>query len=181
MAIKLNIPKHIILIGFTSCGKTVTGKLLANLLNREFFDTDELIEREFLKRSNDNLSCRNIFKTIGEDSFRNLESDILKNLACANSSVISTGGGTPLYSRNQELLKNLGYMIYLKGTPEIIFDRMKAKGIPAFLETNPTIEGVSALLDERNQVYVKIAGVSIDTCELTPHEIASEIRKKLSL
>ncbi len=179
-AITLNKSKHIIIIGFTSCGKTVTGKLLANLLDRDFRDTDELIEQEFVKRSNSSLSCREIYKSIGEDLFRKLESDILKHLASANPLVISTGGGTPIYPFNQEILKDMGCLVYLTATPEIIFNRMKGKGIPAFLESNPTVEGLSALLDERNQIYARICDVQIDTSELTPNEIVSEIKKKLS-
>ncbi len=173
--------KHIIIIGFASCGKSLIGKLLANSLDWEFFDTDELIGHEFFKRSNTRLSCRGIYKSIGEDLFRELETDILKNLRLTKSAVISTGGGSPLSAENQRLLKDIGWVVYLKGTSEIIFDRMKEKGLPAFLESNSTVDGVSKILAERDPVYSQIADYWIDTSEMTPDNIVCEIRNKLSL
>ena len=83
----------IYLIGLPSSGKTTLGKSLANSLNSQFIDMDELIEKK------DGRSIPEIFKNDGEDFFREVEKSVLKDLLGGSDNVvISTGGGALLES-----------------------------------------------------------------------------------
>ncbi len=82
-------------------GKSLIGKKLAQILNYEFIDLDDYIEKE------EDSSISEIFKNKGEIYFRKREHEILKDLILVNQKcVISLGGGTPCYSSNLDLLLN---------------------------------------------------------------------------
>ena len=91
--------KNIVLIGMPSSGKTTIGKLVAEKLSREFIDTDD----EITKKENKEISL--IFEESGEEYFRNLETEIVKNISTLTGKVISTGGGAVLKSENLEALR----------------------------------------------------------------------------
>lgn len=87
-------------------GKTTIGRLLAKKLNRKFIDSDHLIEK------NAQMSIPDIFKTHGEQHFRNLESQTLLELSKNTNLVVSLGGGAILPPQNQKILKE-GLWIFL--------------------------------------------------------------------
>ena len=103
--------KNIILCGFMGSGKTVTGKALANRLNMDFIDIDAFIEE------NEKTSVSHIFKTKGEEYFRNLETKAAITLGSRQNTVISCGGGTVLNPKNVTALKQNGNLFYLSVTP----------------------------------------------------------------
>ncbi|MEI3202306.1 MAG: shikimate kinase [Lachnospira eligens] len=77
--------------------------------NRKFIDTDEYIEKKY------NKLIKDIFRESGEEAFRNMETQAIKELAhsCDNC-VISVGGGLPVRDINRRLLKELGIVVYLE-------------------------------------------------------------------
>ena len=92
--------KHIILIGFMGAGKSTMGKLIANKLGCRFIDTDTYIEKK------EGRSISEIFADDGEEYFRNLETETVKELLMQKEkTVIAFGGGTPLKEENRELLR----------------------------------------------------------------------------
>ena len=101
--------KHIVLIGFMGAGKSTVGRALAAELGRELLDTDQMIEEK--------AGCRitEIFARQGEQAFRRLEEEILKQLAEEKApAVISTGGGMPVFEKNRPALRRLGTVVYLQ-------------------------------------------------------------------
>ncbi|MDF2611929.1 MAG: Shikimate kinase, partial [Lachnospiraceae bacterium] len=106
--------KHnIILIGFMGSGKTSVGERLAKRLSYQFRDTDQLIE----SRAGDSIN--HIFELRGEDYFRTLETNLLLEIKpTLSNTVLSTGGGLPLQEQNTKLLKEIGYVVYLKASKE---------------------------------------------------------------
>jgi shikimate kinase len=124
--------KNIILIGFMGCGKTTTGKKLAAKLNIPFIDSDHEIEQET------NLSISELFHQHGENHFRALEMTFIQSLATRQPFVLSTGGGTPCFNQNMELLNTLGLTIYLKRSPKELTQRL----VNAKIE-RPLIKGKS--------------------------------------
>ena len=96
----LNSKQNIVLIGMPSCGKSTIGKQLSNKLNKEFVDVDELIINKI------NMDIASFFKLYSEDKFREIESEVIKELASKNNLIISTGGGSIL---NKDNVKNLSY------------------------------------------------------------------------
>ncbi|MBR3810615.1 MAG: shikimate dehydrogenase [Clostridia bacterium] len=99
--------ENIVLIGMPSCGKTTVGTIVAEKLNREFFDSDILIE------VTEKTTIPEIFKNRGEEYFRNKETEAIFTLSKNNSSVISTGGGVILNKKNIDLLKENGKVFFL--------------------------------------------------------------------
>ena len=100
---------NIILIGFMGCGKTTFGTWIAKNKKMDFCDTDALIVEKEKKSIND------IFSENGEPYFRELETEIVKDLIKSrHNTVVSVGGGLPLKPENRELLKKLGTVVYLQ-------------------------------------------------------------------
>jgi shikimate dehydrogenase len=90
---------NIALIGMPASGKTSVGKVLSEKLQKTFVDSDD----EIVKAENKKIPV--IFEEFGEDYFRNIEKNVIKELSMLNSQVISTGGGAILNSENIENLK----------------------------------------------------------------------------
>lgn len=140
--------KHIILIGFMGSGKSTMGKLIANKINCSFVDTDHYIEKKEGRKISD------IFADDGEDYFRNLETEVLKELLESKErKVISLGGGTPLREENRALLKEAGYVIFLKITPDEAYDRLKDDTDRPLLQVINPKEKIAQLLTFRNPIY----------------------------
>ncbi len=112
--------EKIFLIGFMGSGKTTIGKKLANKLNIPFFDVDEEVVND------EGKDIPAIFESNGENYFRQKEHKKLTQLINENEAfVISTGGGTPCFNNNMELMNANGTTFYLKYTPEFLVSRLK--------------------------------------------------------
>ncbi len=123
--------KNIILTGMMGSGKTTVGKELAALLNCNFIDLDEIIEKKYGKISD-------IFAQKGEAYFREAETQELKNLKEKEKFVLSTGGGIILKDENIEILKKIGQVFYLSAKSETIYGRIKNQNHRPLLNTkNP--------------------------------------------
>jgi shikimate kinase len=110
--------KRYILIGFMGAGKTFLGKQLAIQLELPFIDSDEEIEKEY------NSTINQMFENEGEEAFRLKEQKFIVNLKEKGSFVLSTGGGMPCFSKNMELLNELGTTIYLKLSSSVLTQRL---------------------------------------------------------
>lgn len=111
--------ERIFLIGFMGSGKSTIGKKLATKLGYDFIDMDAYIEQQ------EGRVISDIFKSDGEVYFRSLEQNALKILCTREKVVISTGGGTPCFFDNIEVMNKAGYSIYLKLEAEKIIGRLK--------------------------------------------------------
>src|SRR3954468_15965258 len=106
------------LIGPRGGGKTTGGRLLAERLGWTFADTDERIERAA------GLSIAELFATRGENSFRELEAEVLSAFGAAERIVVATGGGVVLRPENRELLRTMGRTIWLTAPAEVLWQRI---------------------------------------------------------
>ena len=97
--VKIIKGRSIFLIGMMGCGKSQTGQKLAELLRYKYIDLDSLIEKLAKK------SINQIFNDEGEDNFRKLEANCLKETIKIPSLVISTGGGIVTKSENWGILR----------------------------------------------------------------------------
>ncbi len=145
----------IYLTGFMGAGKSTIGPILANTLGWEFFDLDKVIEEIMGEK------VRDIFEKKGEKYFREVESKILKEISDGNEKVISLGGGTLTNQNNLNFIKNNGRMIFLKTSPEAIYQRLKYKrDRPSLIKPDddePTkeelIKKILRLYNSRRQFY----------------------------
>ena len=166
--------KNLVLIGFMGAGKTSVGKELAELLGCALYDTDQETERRA------GMTISDIFRFQGEESFRRMETDTLRDLleqAGQNGgyTVISAGGGLALREENQRLLREHAVCIYLKTSPEQVLLRLQGDTTRPLLQGGNVREKVEGLLAARGPVYEKTADITANTDGRTPGEIAREI------
>ena len=100
--------ENIVLIGMPGCGKSTVGAMLANMLGREFVDTDSLIVERAGK------SIPEIFASVGEEGFRKLEAEVLSEVGKCSNLVIATGGGCVTRPENYPLLHQNSKIIWLR-------------------------------------------------------------------
>ena len=163
---------NIIITGFMGSGKTTIGRKLAKLIEYSFVDTDSEIEDD------QGCSVSEIFKYGGEECFREMETRLLEKLKNIDNSVIATGGGIVLSEENRKMLKGIGKRVYLRVPEEELARRLKNdRNRPLLMNNNPEI-AVQGMLKERGLLYEQ-AECIIDTTQRSPHQIATEIAKKL--
>ena len=109
----------IFLIGFMCCGKTTYGRALAEEMQYDFIDTDDLIEEHC------NKSIVEIFATEGEEKFRQYERQALRDLLHREKLVVACGGGLPCFFDNMERMNACGTTIYLEAEVELLVQRIE--------------------------------------------------------
>ena len=170
---------NIILCGLPKSGKTTLGKLLAEKLKWSFIDTDRLIENRYATQTNTSRSCREIYLYEGEKFFRTLEKEAILSLKEMNHAVIGTGGGSLCNIDNIKVLESIGILIYLKTSLEVIWDRLKNKELPSYLDTIDPKASFYTLAESRIPLYEKWATFHIDTHLLNKDRILNTILDKL--
>lgn len=142
---------RILLIGFMAAGKTTLGKALAQDLGLQFIDLDYYIENRY------RCSVSQLFAEKGEEAFRQIERNMLHEVAEFEDVVISTGGGTPCFFDNMEYMNSKGTTVYLKATVDVIFTRLTIARIQRPLVKGKTADGlrqyITDMLDTRNPYY----------------------------
>lgn len=161
---------NIILTGFMGCGKTSVGIRLSYALRRTLIDTDKWIEKKQGK------TVSEIFAGEGEEAFRRMESECIRELiGTADGQIISTGGGLPVREENRRLLGELGRVYYLKVTPECVYERLRGDTTrPLLQEENPK-EKIRELLEAREAFYQEGADVTIEVSGKSFEDIITEI------
>ncbi len=123
--------QNIVLTGMPGSGKTTIGHILAKKLDRELIDTDALLVQKA------GCAISEIFAKQGEAYFRNLETDVIKEIAPRSGCVIATGGGAVLRPENVEALKMNGKLYFLDRAPSLLVptvDRPLASSEAAILQ-----------------------------------------------
>lgn len=111
----------IFITGYMGAGKTTLGKRLAELLNYNFYDMDEIVE------VSTGYSIRAYFEKFGESSFRQKEREILLSHINDTDTVIATGGGTACYADNMDLMNRDGITIFIETKLETILNRLAGR------------------------------------------------------
>lgn len=153
--------ENIVLIGMPASGKSTVGKIIAERLSRELIDTDS----EIVKSAG--IAIPEIFEKSGEEHFRNLESEVIFEVAKNSGAVIATGGGAVLRCENIYALKENGRVYFI--------DRPLDKLIPT--EDRPlskTREAIEKRFNERYEIYRSSADVIIDG-DGSPYDVAERI------
>lgn len=166
-------PLNIILIGFMGSGKTSVGEQLSQLLEMEFVDTDNLIVDK------SGISINEIFEIHGEDYFRKLEMETIKDLETHRNTIISCGGGVVLKPENIKSLKQNGSLIWLKARPEEIYNRISNDKTRPLLKNDFSVDYLHKTLQARLALYQHSKNIEVDTNGKTIEEICNEIIGKL--
>ena len=110
--------KRVFLVGYMGAGKTTVGKELAKLAGLSFIDLDYYIEGRYHK------AVSQIFAERGEEAFREIERNMLHEVAEFEDVLISTGGGAPCFFNNMEFMNASGTTVYLKVSVEELAKRL---------------------------------------------------------
>ncbi len=157
--------KNIVLVGLPGCGKSTLGKLLAKNLDFEFIDCDEVIEKT------ENKAISKIFEESGESTFRDIETNTLKNLLTVQNAVIATGGGCVERRENFEILKSLGIVVFVNRQVEKIISDIDTAKRPLLTEGKTRLY---ALNERRLPLYQEVCDIDV-LVDLTPEAAAEKI------
>ena len=153
----LNQAPNIYLIGLMGAGKSTAGRLLAQTMGREFYDSDD----EIVKRTG--ASIPTIFEIEGEAGFREREQRMIAELCPKKSVILGTGGGAILREANREALKNTGWVVYLSTSPERLINRTRYDKNRPLLQTADPLSVLTQLYEVRHPIYQDLADIVITT------------------
>lgn len=163
---------EISLIGYMGAGKTTIGQFLSNKLNLPLIDLDNFIEEK------ESMPISDIFKNKGEIYFRKKENQYLKELLEKENFILSTGGGTPVFYDNMDLINNSTIAFYLQNSPVGLAERLakekSKRPLISHLKDEDLIEFIAKHLFERNPFYQK-AKHTIFSQNKSVEEISDEI------
>jgi shikimate kinase len=149
---------NIVLIGYRGAGKSAVGRRLAARLGRTLVSTDA----EIVKRAHRMIP--EIVAQEGWEYFRDLESDICRELANRDQLVIDTGGGAILRAQNVEVLKKNGTVFWLEASVETITKRIgRDTQRPSLTGTKSFVDEIQDVLQERTPKYQAAADHVIRT------------------
>lgn len=165
---------NIMLIGFMGAGKTTVSKKLSMDLKLPEIDMDSyIVEHE-------GRTITQIFDEEGEDGFRKIETECIKEIQKKKGRIVSCGGGAVLKDENVKIMKESGIIVLLTATPETIYNRVKNNNDRPILNGNMNVEFIEQLMNKRKDRYLQVADVVIATDDKAVSDISKEIQAKLS-
>jgi shikimate kinase len=166
--------QNIALIGFMGTGKSSVGQLVAAQLHFSFVDTDELIQSRAGK------SIPEIFSQAGEQTFRDLETQLVSELSHAQRTVISTGGGLAANPANLASLKQHALVVCLWASPEAIWERVRDQIHRPLLQSPDPLGKIRELLQAREPFY-RQADALVNTEQRSAKEVAQNVLHQFHL
>ena len=161
---------NIVLIGYRGTGKTVVGELLADRLGMTYMGMDAQI----IKKAG--MSIPEIVEKSGWPKFRDMESQVARELAGLDNLIIDTGGGVIERPENIEALQTNARIFWLKASVDAIVSRIQEDTQrPALVAGKTFTEEVAEVLEQRTPKYQSAAHHEIDTDPLTPEQVAEKI------
>ncbi len=160
---------NIYLVGFMGCGKSAVAQELGGQTGLNVIDTDaEIVMRERMEISA-------IFADRGESAFRDIETNVLRDISEERGNIISCGGGIVLRDENITVMKRNGIVVLLTAEPETIYGRICNDDKRPLLNDDMSVKHISDMLGERRSLYEKAADIIIKTDSMTVDEIVLKI------
>ena len=171
---------NIILTGFSGTGKSGVGAEVARVLGWQFMDTDA----EIVQRTGKQIAA--VFAQDGEDAFRALERDALRDACSGASRVIATGGGVMMDPENRGLLLGAGLVVGLEANPETIHQRLTGQGQGRNPEERPLLSDTDPLrriqeMKDARQPFYAMTHWTIHTDLLSEAQVAAEVVRAWNL
>lgn len=160
---------NIVLIGIMGAGKTTIGKILSKKLKKNFIDIDDYVVEK------NKMTIKEMFKN-GEEYFRSLETDAVKDVSRFHDTVISCGGGVIKKKENIDYLKQDGRIFYIDRPIESILNDINEEGRPLLKDGK---DNLYKLFNERKALYESYCDYHIenhDSAEACADDIISKIK-----
>ena len=138
-------------------GKTTVGRLLAKHYGNAFHDSDHEIE------ARTGVKIPVVFEIEGELGFRKREETVIAELTSDTGIVLATGGGAVLSPVTRENLRQTGVVVYLRGSPEHLYERTRHDRNRPLLQTDNPLAKLRELYYQRDPLYREVADIVIDT------------------
>jgi shikimate kinase len=164
---------NLYLVGMMGAGKTTVARMLARRLNLRFVDSDHEIEARC------GVKIPVIFEIEGEAGFRAREAQAIAELVKLDGIVLATGGGVVLAAENRRLLAERGAVVYLRATPEHLYERVRQDRNRPLLATGNPLARLRELYRERDPLYRSIADVIVDTGRQSVQVLARGLLEQL--
>jgi shikimate kinase len=163
------------LVGMPGCGKSTVGRHLARQLGLRFADSDTEIESRI------GMPIRDWFPLHGEDSFRDVEQDVIDELTQQPGLVLATGGGAVLRPSSRDALHSRSHVFYLRATPEDLFRRLRHDTQRPLLQVDDPQRRLRELFRERDPLYRRAAHFVVETPRPSVPALISMVMSQLEL
>lgn len=163
---------NIVLIGFMGTGKSTVARKLGYMHKMEVVEMDEKIARR------QGMGIADIFAEHGEEYFRDLETELLRELRARDGLVISCGGGAVLREENVALMKENGRVVLLTATPRTVYERVKGNDRRPILNGNMNEGYIASLMEKRKEKYEAAADIVIATDGKNIWQICEELERE---
>ncbi|MEY8314975.1 shikimate kinase [Adlercreutzia muris] len=157
-------------VGFMGAGKTSVARRLARTCKVASVDMDTYIERREGKK------VREIFAAVGEEGFRAVETEVLRELGAADPMLVSCGGGVVVTPANHEVFREAGFVVYLEVTADEAASRISDTSTRPLFQN---LEAARARCEERLPLYAAVADATVSTAGKSVPAIAREVQRIL--
>jgi len=169
------LQRSLYLIGFMGSGKSTVSRHMSRSLGVPKIEMDDLLAERAGK------SITQIFAEDGEEVYRQMETELLREIGAGEPALVSCGGGVVLRPENVEIMKNSGTILMLSATPETIFSRVRHSTKRPILNGNMNVEFIAELMAKRDPAYRAAADVTVSidgkTSDIVAKELVERIRK----
>lgn len=170
--------RNLVLSGMMGSGKSTIGRIVAARLGRPLVDTDRAVEEAA------GASVAELFAARGEAGFRQLESEVVAEIAATGGQVISLGGGVVTVPANVEALRATGLIVFIDAPLDALVARLASSSSPG---KRPLLAGeqdpqrlrarLAALRAERYDAYRASAAYVLDTEGRPSEAVAGEVQE----
>lgn len=165
--------RNIFLIGYMGTGKSTVAAFISKEYGLDVMEMDEVLVQQ------EEMSISDIFRTHGEEYFREVETNLLKEICMLTNQVVSCGGGVVLRSQNIEEMKGCGTIVLLSARPETILERVEGDSSRPLLQGNKNLAFITDMLEQRRPKYEGAADIVVQTDGKSVSNICKEIFDKI--
>ncbi|MFW5893908.1 MAG: shikimate kinase [Verrucomicrobiota bacterium] len=167
---------RIVISGPKASGKTTIARCVADRLGWPLCETDARIEQRYRKRTGREVRFREIWNELGESGFREMEREVVDEIIRENPAVVGTGGSTLFDPTVRELLCRDAFVVLVHAPAEVLWERVKGGGLPAYLKDEPDpFRAFAGRVAHAEDLVRPMARLVIDTGELSRDEAVNRI------
>lgn len=160
-------------------GKSTIGRRLAKRLNKDFYDSDHVIEERT------GVDIATIFEIEGEQGFREREEQVIAELCQMTDIILATGGGCILRDTNRKNIQQGGHVVYLQTSANLLYSRIRHDKSRPLMQTNNPKNTLKKLLNDREPYYLEVADTVVMTgkqkVSILVREVGNILKEKLAL